>query len=50
MVFEGLIGLDGNPPILPRLYFPYLLLDLTAYFVRGKQIGDKECASRRDAQ
>ena len=39
MVLERLIGLDGNPPTPAGLYFPYQLLDVTAYFARLKQIG-----------
>ncbi|MBC7800740.1 MAG: NAD(P)-dependent oxidoreductase [Gemmatimonadaceae bacterium] len=34
MVLERLIGLDGNPPTTAGLYFPYQLLDPTAYFAR----------------
>ena len=39
MVLERLIGLDGNPPIPAGLYFPYQLLEPTAYFARLKHIG-----------
>ncbi len=39
MVLERLIGLDGNPAILPGLYFPYQLLKPTTYFARLEQIG-----------
>lgn len=39
MVLERLIGLDGNPPTPPGLYFPYQLLDPAAYFTRLKQTG-----------
>lgn len=39
MVLERLIGLDGKPPVPAGLYFPYQLLDPTAYFARLEQIG-----------
>lgn len=39
MVLERLTGLDGNPPTPAGLYFPYQLLEPTAYFARLKQIG-----------
>lgn len=39
MVLERLVGLNGNPAIPAGLYFPYQLLDSTAYFARLKQIG-----------
>ncbi|WP_434706223.1 NAD(P)-dependent oxidoreductase [Pseudomonas sp. Z1-12] len=39
MILERLIGLDGQPPIPPGLYFPYQLLDATAYLERLKQEG-----------
>ncbi|WP_052365242.1 hypothetical protein [Halotalea alkalilenta] len=39
MVLERLIGLDGDPKVPPRLYFPYQLLDPTAYLTRLKQAG-----------
>ena len=39
MVLERLVGLDGGPPTPPGLYFPYQLLDPTAYFARLEQIG-----------
>jgi hypothetical protein len=39
MVLERLIGLDGDPPTPPGLYFPYQLLDPTAYFARLEAIG-----------
>ena len=41
MVLERLTGLDGNPPTPAGLYFPYQLLDPTAYFARLEQIGGK---------
>ena len=41
MVLERLTGLDGNPPTPAGLYFPYQLLDPTAYFARLMQIGGK---------
>lgn len=39
MVLERLIGLDGDPATPAGLYFPYQLLEPTAYFARLKQIG-----------
>jgi hypothetical protein len=39
MVLERLLGLDGNSAIPAGLYFPYQLLEPTAYFARLKQIG-----------
>jgi hypothetical protein len=39
MVLERLIGLDGNPPTPAGLYFPYQLLNSTAYFARLEAIG-----------
>ncbi|WP_420152330.1 hypothetical protein [Siphonobacter sp.] len=39
MVLERLIGLDGKPATPAGLYFPYQLLDPTAYFSRLKQMG-----------
>lgn len=39
MVLERLIGLDGKPPTAPGLYFPYQLLEPTAYFARLAAIG-----------
>ena len=39
MVLERLIGLDGGPATPPGLYFPYQLLDSTAYFARLEQSG-----------
>lgn len=39
MLLERLIGLDGGPPTPPGLYFPYQLLDPTAYLARLAQIG-----------
>ena len=39
MTLERLIGLDGQPPTPPGLYFPYQLLDATAYLERLKQEG-----------
>lgn len=39
MLLERLIGLDGNPPTPPGLYFPYQLLEPTAYLARLKQTG-----------
>ncbi len=39
MILERLLGLDGKPATPPGLYFPYKLLDSTAYLARLKQIG-----------
>ena len=39
MVLERLIGLDGNPAIPTGLYFPYQLLEPSAYFARLRQAG-----------
>ncbi|MEN2396442.1 NAD(P)-dependent oxidoreductase [Pseudomonas halotolerans] len=39
MVLERLLGLDGQPPTPPGLYFPYQLLDATSYLERLKQEG-----------
>ena len=39
MVLERLVGLDGDPATPPGLYFPYQLLDPTAYLARLGQIG-----------
>ena len=39
MVLERLVGLDGDPATPPGLYFPYQLLEPTAYFARLEQIG-----------
>jgi len=39
MIVERLIGLDGQSPTPPGLYFPYQLLDATAYLERLKQEG-----------
>jgi hypothetical protein len=39
MVLERLIGLDGKPAVPAGLYFPYQLLEPSAYFARLEQIG-----------
>lgn len=39
MVLERLVGLDGEAGALPGLYFPYQLIEPTAYFARFKEIG-----------
>lgn len=39
MLLERLLGLDGQPPTSPGLYFPYQLLDAGAYLQRLKQEG-----------
>ena len=39
MVLERLVGLDGGPATPPGLYFPYQLLEPTAYFARLEHIG-----------
>ncbi|WP_310391370.1 hypothetical protein [Hymenobacter sp.] len=41
MVLERLLGLDGKPSTPAGLYFPYQLLDPTAYLARLAQIGGK---------
>ena len=39
MILERLLGLDGQPPTPPGLYFPYQLLDAATYLERLKQEG-----------
>lgn len=39
MVLERLLGLDGQPPTPPGLYFPYQLLDAAAYLERLRKEG-----------
>ena len=39
MVLERLVGLDGNAPTPPGLYFPYQLLEPAAYLDRLKRSG-----------
>ena len=39
MLLERLIGLDGDAPTLPGLYFPYQLLNPAAYLARLKRTG-----------
>lgn len=39
MVLERLLGLDGQPPTSPGLYFPYQLLNSATYLKRLKQEG-----------
>jgi len=39
MLLERLAGIDGQPATPAGLYFPYQLLDPTAYLARLKQIG-----------
>jgi hypothetical protein len=39
MLLERLLGLDGQPPTAPGLYFPYQLLDAAAYLKRLEQEG-----------
>ena len=39
MILERLLGLDGQPPTPPGLYFPYQLLDAAAYLDRLKEEG-----------
>jgi hypothetical protein len=41
MVLERLIGLDGDPATPAGLYFPYQLLEPTAYLARLKQMGGR---------
>jgi hypothetical protein len=39
MLLERLLGLDGQPPTPPGLYFPYQLLDACAFLKRLEQEG-----------
>ncbi|SFX76383.1 hypothetical protein SAMN03159390_02485 [Pseudomonas sp. NFACC49-2] len=39
MTLERLLGLDGQPPTPPGLYFPYQLLDADAYLARLEKEG-----------
>ena len=39
MTLERLLGLDGQPPTPPGLYFPYQLLDASTYLERLKEEG-----------
>lgn len=39
MVLERLVGLDGDPPTPPGLYFPYQVLEPATYLTRLKQMG-----------
>ena len=39
MVLERLTGLDGHPAVPAGLYFPYQLLEPTAYLARLEQTG-----------
>jgi hypothetical protein len=39
MLLERLLGLDGQPPTPPGLYFPYQLLDACAFLKRLAQEG-----------
>jgi hypothetical protein len=39
IILERLVGLDGDPAVPAGLYFPYQLLEPTAYLARFKQIG-----------
>jgi len=39
MILERLLGLDGQPPTPPGLYFPYQMLDAATYLERLKQEG-----------
>jgi hypothetical protein len=39
MLLERLLGLDGQPPTPPGLYFPYQLLDACAFLRRLEQKG-----------
>jgi hypothetical protein len=43
MLLERLLGLDGQPPTAPGLYFPYQLLDAAAYLKRLEQEGGELC-------
>lgn len=39
MLLERLVGLDGLPPVSPGLYFPYQLLDASAFLQRLEDEG-----------
>jgi hypothetical protein len=39
LILERLVGLDGQPPTPPGLYFPYQLLDAATYLERLKREG-----------
>jgi hypothetical protein len=41
MILERLIGLDGKAPTPAGLYFPYQLLEPSAYLARFKEIGGR---------
>ncbi len=41
MLLERLLGLNGQPAVPAGLYFPYQLLEPTAYFARLEQIGGR---------
>jgi hypothetical protein len=41
MVLERLLGLGGEPPTAPGLYFPHQLLNPPAYFARLDAMGGK---------
>ena len=41
MVLERLLGLDGGPAVPAGLYFPYQLLDPTAYLARLERAGGR---------
>jgi hypothetical protein len=44
MLLERLVGLDGRPPTPAGLYFPYQLLEPTAYLARLGQVGGRTLA------
>jgi hypothetical protein len=39
LLLERVLGLDGKPATAPGLYFPYQLLEASAYFDRLRQVG-----------
>lgn len=39
LLLERLVGLDGEPPVAPGLYFPYQILDASHYLVRLAEEG-----------
>jgi len=41
LILERLAGLDGRPAPLPGLYFPFQLLETSAYFDRLRQAGGR---------
>lgn len=44
LLLQRLVGLDGQPPAAPGLYFPYQLLDATTYLAQLERDGGKVIA------